>query len=42
MDTLLQGLRGVSVYIDNILITAASKQEHLENLEAVLQKLQAA
>ena len=42
MDTLLQGLRGVSVYIDDILITGASKQEHLENLEAVLQKLQAA
>ena len=42
MDTLLQGLRGVSVYVDDILITGATVEEHLQNLERVLQKLQAA
>lgn len=42
MDTLLQGLRGVSVYLDDILIAGKSIDDNLENLEAVLQKLQAA
>ena len=39
MDTLLQGMRGVSVYLDDILIAGASVDENLQNLEAVLQKL---
>lgn len=44
MDTLLQRMRGVSVYLDDIhvLIAGTSMEENLENLEAVLQKLQAA
>ena len=39
MDTLLQGMRGVSVYLNDIPIAGASMEENLENLEAVLQKL---
>ena len=36
METLLQGLSGVCLYLDDILIT---DQEHLNNLSAVLQRL---
>ena len=39
MDTLLQGIRGVSVYLDDILIAGASIDENLQNIEAVLKKL---
>ena len=39
METLLQGLPGVCLYLDNILITDKADQEHLTNLSAVLQKL---
>ena len=39
METLLRGLRGVSVYLDDILITGATMAEHLENLERVLEHL---
>ena len=36
----MQGLSGVSVYIDDILITGKSIEEQLENLEAVLTRLE--
>ena len=36
MESILHGLPGVSVYIDDILITGKSIEEHLENLEAVI------
>jgi len=39
METILQGLPGVSCYIDDILVTGASEAEHLANLERVLQRL---
>ena len=42
METLLQGLPGVCLYLDDILVTGQSDQEHLTNLSAVLQKLAAA
>ena len=42
MQTLMQGLRDVSVYIDDILVTGASLEEHLESLSTVLEHLQAA
>ena len=42
METLLQGLPGVCLYLDDILITGKTDQEHLTNLSAVLQKLAAA
>lgn len=42
METLLQGLLGVRIYLDDILITGKTDQEHLNNLSAVLQRLSAA
>ena len=39
MESILHGLPGVSVYINDILITGKSIEEHLENLEAVLARL---
>lgn len=42
MESLLQGIPSVCVYIDDILITGTSEQEHFDNLAQVLQKLEAA
>ena len=39
METLLRGLPGVAVYLDDILITRATKTERLGNLERVLERL---
>ncbi len=39
MDTILQGIPHVICYIDDILVTGATEEEHLCNLEAVLEKL---
>ena len=41
MDNLLQGMAHVAAYMD-ILVTGASEQEHLQNLDTVLQKLETA
>jgi len=40
MDTVLQGLPKVICYLDDILVSGATKEEHLQNLESVLQCLQ--
>ena len=39
METILQGLTKVQCYIDDILVTGTSEQEHLHNLEEVLKRL---
>ena len=40
MDIVLQGLPGVVCYLDDIIITGKDKQEHLNNLEQVLSRVQ--
>ena len=40
MDTILQGIPGAMCYIDDILVTGTSEEEHLRNLEQVLRRLQ--
>ena len=40
MDSILQGIPQVLCYLDDILITGASKEDHLRNLEKVLSRLQ--
>ena len=40
MESLLQGIPGVSVYIDNILVMGKSITDHLKNLEVVLSRLE--
>ena len=42
MESLLQDIPSVVVYIDDILIRGASEEEHLGNLEQVLSRLEAA
>ena len=36
MDNLLLGLSSVAVYLDDILVTDATKKQHLSTLEKVL------
>ena len=42
IETLLQGLPGVCIYLDDILIIVKTDHEHLNNLTAMLQRLLAA
>ena len=39
MDNLLAGIPGVAVYLDDILVTGVTEQEHLKSLEEVLRRL---
>ena len=39
MDTILQGLPQVICYLDDILVTGSTLQEHLQNLAVVLERL---
>ena len=40
MDDVLKGLTGVACYLDDLLVTGRSREEHKANLEAVMQRLQ--
>lgn len=40
METLLKGLKGVSTYLDDILVTGENDEQHRNNLRAVLRRLQ--
>lgn len=42
MEGLLKGVPKVSIYLDDILVTGDTEEEHLRNLEEVLQRLRAA
>ena len=42
IKTLLQSCHGVSVYLDDILIIGSTIEEHLQNLDHVLQILETA
>ena len=39
MENLLQGMNGVCVYFDDILVTGSSSEYHLQNLDKVLTKI---
>ena len=39
VETIFQGLLGVCVYFDDLLITGKSNEEYLVNLSAVLRRL---
>ena len=40
METLLWGLNGVSIYLDDILVTGSTHENHLHNLAAVLKQIE--
>ncbi|XP_055355955.1 uncharacterized protein K02A2.6-like [Paramacrobiotus metropolitanus] len=40
MERILQGCEGVAIYMDDIIVTGATDEEHLRNLERVLQRLE--
>ena len=40
IENILKGLQGVCVYLDDILVTGKTSAEHLQNLQAVLRRLQ--
>ena len=42
IDSLLQGIPNTCAYLDDIIITGKTEEEHLQNLSAVLSKLQEA
>ena len=40
-EGIFKGIKNVGVYIDNILITGVSEEEHLQSLDKVLSQLKA-
>ena len=39
IDQVIQGLNGVACYLDDLVVTGRTREEHLRNLEAVLQRI---
>lgn len=39
MDTILQGLEGVVCYIDDVLVTGKTTEQHLKSLEMVFTRI---
>jgi len=42
MESVLRGIQGVEVYLDDILISGRSEEQHLATLDEVLGRLEAA
>lgn len=42
IDMILQGVKGASKYLDDLLMTGTNEEEHLQNLQEVLRRLEAA
>ena len=42
MESLLQGIAGVVVYLDDVLVTGRTNEEHLESLELALKRMEEA
>ena len=42
IDNVLQGIPGVCAYLDDILVTGRTQEEHLQNLDRVLSRLSTA
>ena len=40
MENLLQGLKHICVYLNDILVTGSSEKDHLDNLAEVLKRLE--
>ena len=39
MDSILQGLQHIICYLNDILVTGTTEEEHLQNVDAVLRRL---
>ena len=42
MESLLQDIPGIVIYIDDVLVTGSSKEEHLQSLSHALSRLESA
>ena len=42
MESLFQGIAGVVVYLDDVLVTGRTNKEHIKSLELVLKRMEEA